>query len=310
MRVSLLLSAFVAALSLAVPASAKLSPGKVPLGTFRLWTPKDGRIAWQSGGIRIHIESAPCATPPQTEGCRFDPQNNQPLVTVHAPGLPVYRVLGDRQSAWYRIAVVRFERGDARPGVVIENQSGGSSGTVREQLLIPRERSFRQAWLPGDLQGELPNRLKDLSGDGRIDFVLGDGAFAFAFGCNSCTPRPAIVLTVRHGRPIDASRLPGYAAAFRPDLPVFRKSCFDLAQRYRNGSCAAYVATAARLGLYAAAWRQMLRHYNRERIDIWQDCTARPAQWGADGCPAGKETHYATFPTSLAAFLRKTGYIR
>lgn len=310
MHVSLLVSALVAASSLAVPAVAKSGPDTVPTGTFRAWMPRDGRVAWISGGVRIQIEPAPCATPPQTEGCRFDPQNNQPMVTVRAPGLPGYRVLGDRQSGWYRIAVVRFERGDARPGVVIENQSGGSSGDVREQLLIPRGRSFRQTWLPGYLQGELPGRLKDLSGDGRIDFVLGDGAFAYAFGCNACTPRPAIVLTVRHGRPIDASRLPGYAAAFRPDLPVFRKRCFDLAQRYRNGSCAAYVATAARLGRYAAAWRQMLRHYNREGIDIWQDCTVPPAQWGPGGCPAGKQTNYATFPQSLAAFLRKTGYIR
>ncbi|WP_440844110.1 hypothetical protein [Sphingomonas sp. 22176] len=304
------MSVLVAALSLGVPAAAKLRPGKVPLGTFRPWKPSDGRVAWRSGGIRIQIEPAPCATPPQTEGCRFDPQNNQPLVTVHAPGLPIYRVLGDRQSSRYRVAVVRFERGDARPGVVIENQSGGSSGDVREQLLFPRGRRFRQTWLPGYLQGALPDRLKDLSGDGRIDFVLGDGAFAYAFGCNACTPRPAIVLTVRHGRPIDASRLPDYAAAFRPDLPVFRKRCFDRAQRYRNGSCAAYVATAARMGLYAAAWRQMLRHYNREGIDIWQDCTVPPAQWNGGGCPSGKQTHYATFPQSLAAFLRKTGYSR
>ncbi len=310
MRVSLLVSALVAALAFAVPAVARSGQAAVPPGTFRSWKPGDGRVAWISGGVRIAIEPAPCAKPPQTEGCRYDPENNQPLVTVRAPGLPVYRALGDDQSSFYRVAVVRFERGDARPGVVIENQSGGSAGNVREQLLIPRGRAFRQVWLPGELQGELPRRLRDLSGDGRIDFVLGDGRFAFAFGCNACTPRPAVVLTVRHGRAIDVSRAPAYAAVFRRDLPLFRRRCFDRQEGYRNGSCAAYVATAARLGRYAAAWRQMLRHYNRKGIDLWQDCTVPPAQWGRDGCPAGKHTHYATFPQSLAAFLRKTGYIR
>jgi len=309
MRVSLLVSALVAALSLAVPASAKLGPGKVPLGTFRPWKPTDGRVAWRSGGIRIRIEPAPCATPPQTEGCRYDPQNNQPLVTVRAPGLPAYRALGDSQSSFYRVAVVRFERGDVRPGVVIENQSGGSSGNVREQLLIPRGGSFRQAWLPGYLQGELPDRLEDLSGDGRIDFVLGDGAFATAFGCNACTPGPPVVLTLRHGRPVDVSRAPAYAAIFRREMQRVRPVCFGGDRSYRNGSCADYVASAARAGQHAVAWRQMLRHYNREGIDIWQDCTV-PPQWNGGGCPAGKRTHYATFPQSLAAFLRKTGYIR
>lgn len=309
MRVSLLVSALVAALSLTVPAVAKPGREKVSLGTFRAWKPSDGRVAWISGGIRIQIEPAPCAKPPQTEGCRYDPENNQPLVTVRAPGLPVYRALGNDQSSFYRIAVVRFERGDARPGVVIENQSGGSAGNVREQLLIPRGRGFRQAWLPWQLQGALPKRLRDMSGDGRIDFVLEDGRFGNAFGCNACTPRPPVVLTLRHGRPIDVSRASAYAAIFRREMRQVRPVCFGRDRWTQSGSCADYVASAARAGQFAAAWRQMLRHSHEDAPTLWQDCTVPPAEWGRAGCPAGKQTHYATFPQSLAAFLRKTGYI-
>ncbi|MHA6718435.1 hypothetical protein ACX40Y_03190 [Sphingomonas sp. RS6] len=297
-------------MSLVSPAFAQTASEQVPAGTFRFWKPKDGRVSWQSGGVRIQIEPAPCETPPQTEGCRWDPQNNQPLVTVEAPGLPVYRVLGDSQSSYYRVAVVRFEPGDARPGVVIENQSGGSAGGVREQLLIPQRQGFRQAFLPGQLQGELPARLSDLSGDGRIDFVLGDGRFAYQFGCGACTPRPPVVLTVRRGQPLDVSREPAYAAIFRRDMARLRARCFNPADADRNGSCAAYVADAARISQFPDAWQQMLRHYNRESRTLWQDCDVSPSRWAGHGCPAGHQSHYRDFPESLAAFLRKAGYIR
>jgi len=308
MRVSLLVSALVAALSFAVPASA--ATAEVPLGTFRAWEPSDGRVAWVSGGVRVQIEPAPCARPPQTDGCRFDPQNNRPLVTIRAPGLPVYRALGDGQSSHYRVAVVRFERGDTRPGVVIENRPGGSAGLVHEQLLLPRGHGFRQAWLSGHVRDEMPERLTDRSGDGRVDFVLGDRRFALAFGCNACTPRPPRITTVRHGRLVDVSREPAQFPILRRALTVSRRGCFDRGNPDRNGNCAAYVATAAQLGYYPAAWQQMLRHYNPESIDLWQDCAVPPSEWHGEGCPAGRETHYATFPQSLAAFLRKTGYIR
>jgi hypothetical protein len=308
MRVSLPVLALVAALSLVSPAPAQPAAEQVPVGTLRFWKPGDGRVAWQSGGVHIQIEPAPCETPPQTEGCRWDPQNNQPLVTVTAPGLPAYRALGDDQSSFYRIAVVRFEPGDARPGIVIENQSGGSAGGVREQLLIPERQGFRQAFLPGQLQGELPAQLSDLSGDGRIDFVLGDGRFAYQFGCGACTPRPAVVLTVRHGKPVEVSREPAYGRVIREDMKTLRARCFDRHERYRNGSCAAYVADAARIGQFSVAWQRMLRHYNREGIDIWQHRNVPPSRWAGHGCPAGHETHYRDFPQSLAAFLRKAGY--
>lgn len=270
------------------PTDAAAPPALVAPAHFRLWSPREGAAEWQSAGVRIAMVPAPCTIPPN-EACRFDGRNNQAQVTVSAPGMAPVRVLTDNRSSYYRIAVVQFDRRDARPGVVIENESGGSAGTVRVQLLVPIASVFRETWLPGTLHGQLPAPLRDLSGDGRVDFVLGDGRFGSAFGCNGCTPRPPVVLTLRNGVPTDVSGERPYAAIFRADMAEQRRVCLSTT-RYRNGACAAYVADAARLGQFDAAWARMLPQYERDG-DVWESA------------------RYRSFPESLRAFLHHTGYI-
>lgn len=271
-------------------------------GALRFWKPADGRAAWTSDGVGIEIVAAPCETPPRTEGCRFDPQNNQAELVVTAPGVAPFRVRSDDQSSYYRVAVVRFDRRDPRPGVVIVNDSGGSGGDVRVQLLVPSGAGYRETWLPGHLQDELGETLTDISGDGAIDFVLGDGAFDSAFGCNACTPRPPVVLTLREGVPTDVSREPAFAEIYRKDMAVRRKVCISEAPD-RNGTCAAWVADAARIGAFDAAWDEMRRHYDRKGA-LWQSCTV-----AAYPCPAGRGTAFRSFPESLRAFLQRAGYV-
>lgn len=290
------------------PASVRPDGEEVAPGAFRFWSPRSGQAAWTSDGVHIAIAPAPCDTPPQTEGCRWDPQNNQGEVTITAPGKAPVTVRTDSQSSYYRIAVVRLEAADTRPGVVIENESGGSGGDVREQLLLPSGNGYREAILPGHLQGELPKTLADISGDGAIDFVLGDGNFDGVFGCNACTPRPPIVLTLRHGIPVDVSREPAYAPVFRKDMARLRPICLS-DKRYRNGACAAYVADAARIGRFPAAWAGMLRHWERAENDLWQSCEVPYSEWADHRCPPGKGSAYKTFPESLHAFLGRAGYI-
>ena len=309
MRVLLFLATVAASFLLAAPVAIGHPAETVAEGAFHFWKPSDGVVTWTSAGVRIRIEPAPCRTPPQTEGCSFDHVNNQPLVTVTAPGLPDYRTLGDSQSSFYRIAVARLQPGDSRPGIVLENQSGGSGGDVREQILLPDGSGYREQILPGYLQGELPAKISDLSGDGVADFVLGDGAFDSAFGCNACTPRPPVVLSFRNGMAVDVSRERAYRGLFQREMAKLRTRCFDRTDADRNGSCAAYVAVAARAGRYATAWRQMLRHYNPKGVDFREGCDMPRARWPGGDCPAGHRTPSPPFPESLAAFLRAAGYI-
>lgn len=276
----------------ALPAQASIDP--VSVGSFREWSPRDGIVQWDSGGLHITLAPAPCTRPPQTVGCG-EGVNNQARITVAAPGRPAYQVLSDAQATYYRISVVRFDRRDARPGVVIENDSGGSSGDVRAQLLVPQGRAYRQLWLPdgwGSLQGSLAGRLTDISGDGRIDFVLGDGRFAYVFGCGACTPRPPRVFTLRGGALVDVSRERAYAGVYREDMARLGKVCASSASG-RNGACAAYAADAARIGRFEAAWTLVQRHHE-PGADLWEP---------EDG------TRFRSFLESLHAFLRKNGYI-
>ncbi|MEP9358854.1 hypothetical protein [Sphingomonas sp. KR3-1] len=296
-------------LLLLAAASAPSRPEiQVAPAAMRLWMPREGRVSWVSDGVHVSIAPAPCDNPPRSEGCRFDPQNNQAEVTVTpANGAPV-TVRTSNQTSYYRLAVVRFHAGDARPGLVIENQSGGSAGDVWVQLLLPEGAGYHEQWLPDRLQGALPATLADLSGDGAIDLVFEDGRFAYVFGCGACTPRPPRVFTVRAGKPVDVSREPGYARAYRAEMARLAPICLS-SRRYRNGACAAYVADAARVGQFDKAWAKMLRHWERAENDLWQSCSVPRSAWAGDNCPPASSSHYRTFPESLRAFLRATGYI-
>lgn len=287
-------------LAVAVLGTAPSAPPEtVKPGTFRFWKPSDGAAHWVSDGVRIDIAPAPCPPPPSA--CSPDSPKNVAEVIVTAPGLAPFRTRTDDHAFYHRIAVARFNKRDARPGVVIENDSGGSGGYVREQLIVARDNGFQVQWIPDQdtvLSGSLGEKLTDRTGDGKIDFVLGDGRFAYVFGCGACTPRPLRVFTMRDGTIADVTRAPDHAAIVRADMRRLRKICISKA-RYRNGACAAYVAEAATIGAFDAAWAEMLNHYEADG-QLWAPEDADAKRVGAP---------HRSFPESLRAFLRHTGYI-
>lgn len=289
------------------------APASVPMGRFQTWLSSEKvPIAITSDGVAVHVEALPCpARPVGDSSCRWGGYNNQALVTVRAPGLAPVSVTTDPQASHARIAVVRFGRADPRPGVIIESQSGGSGGDLTVQLLVPVGAGYRVLPLTrsdgGRIQGEIADGPRDVSGDGRIDLILHDGAFANVFGCNACTPRPPRVFAVKQGRVVDESRDPTLRSVFADDMARLEPLCLSK-QDYRNGACAAYVADAARAGRFVSAWTRMLTHYEHGR-DIWEPCDLPASAWTGHGCPAGHVILYRSFPESLRAFLTKAGYL-
>lgn len=288
-------------------------PPQVPLGTFQTWLSfKKVPIAFTSGGVTVRVAALPCPVPSIGDStCRFDGYNNQAIVTVSSDKVATLSVTTDRQSGYARIAVVRFDSRDSRPGLIIESQYGGSGGDMTAQLLVPSGNSYRVVPMMGQsgayLQGELPDGVGDLSGDGKIDMKLEDGAFDSAFGCNACTPRPPRLFTVTHGELVDESRDPALRGVFAADMARLAPACLSNA-RYRNGACAAYVADAARAGRFENAWALMLKHYERGG-DLWEPCSVPVSTWINHRCPEAHITHFKTFPDSLRAFLTRTGYL-
>ncbi|MBJ6122716.1 hypothetical protein [Sphingomonas mollis] len=289
------------------------APIDVPIGRFQTWNSFEKRpAAFISGGVSVRVEALPCpAQPDGDSSCRWEGYNNQAAVTVSAPGVVPRSITTDRQSAYVRIAVVRFRESDSRPGLIIESQYGGSGGDMRAQLVMPSGNGYRV--LPMDLphgqrlQGEIANAPRDLSGDGRIDLKLEDGSFESVFGCNACTPRPPRLFTVKDGKLVDESRDPALRIVFATDMARLAPICLSKT-RYRNGACAAYIADAARAGQFKMAWAAMLQHYEPDG-NLWEPCDVQVSALTNYRCPEGHITHFKDFPASLRAFLMRTGYL-
>lgn len=286
------------------------APADVPVGRFQTWSSfKKVPLTFNAGGVSVRVEALPCpAQPVGDSACGWEGYNNQAKVTVTAPGRAPVTITTDRQSSYARVAVVRFDRRDRRPGVIVESQYGGSGGNMTMQLVIPVGHDYRVAALDGYrgsyLQGGLADLPRDLSGDGRIDLKLEDGAFDSAFGCNACTPRPPLVFAVKQGRIVDESRDPALRGVFAEDMARLAPICLSDAHE-RNGACAAYVADAARAGSFKRAWALMLAHYEHDD-DRSRRCDLPATAWTDHRCPEG---HLTPFPAALHAFLVLAGYL-
>jgi hypothetical protein len=219
------------------------APADVPVGQFREWLSfKKQSLDFTSGGVTVHVAPLPCPEKPVGDSaCRWDGFNNQGSVTVSAPGIRPVTVTTDRQSECARIAVVRFEPRDPRPGVIIESQSGGSGGELTVRLLLPFGDGYRAVPMVrrggGILEGQIADFPVDQSGDGRVDLILEDAAFDSTFGCNACTPRPPRIFAVIRSVPTDESDDPALRGVFAADMARLAPGCLSNTSG-RNGTCA------------------------------------------------------------------------
>jgi hypothetical protein len=258
----------------------------VPIGAFRTWGIHPGLpLSFVAGGLTVKVEATPCEVPAKNEGCNFDGISNQAIVSVSRPGLPPFRMTSDSQASFVRVAVVRLAAGRGHAGLVVDNQWGGSGGFTAVTVIEPSVSGFHAVPLQyrgsAALIGEVSVFSRSLSRDSQPGFVLEAPGFNFSGECNACTRGVPLVLTIRDGRSVDVSDDPAVRPLFAHDLPAHRRICVSDVKE-RNGSCAAFVADAARLGQAPSAWHVMLSHYRHE--------------------PAG-------YPAALRSFLVTWGYI-
>lgn len=111
------------------------------------------------------------------------------------------------------------------------------------------------------------------------------------------------------GEVVDVSARPGFRRLFERAMARDRKFCLgEEGDGSRNGACAAYVASAARLGRFESAWAEMLRAHDRESewLHWGSGCKVVPS---FSGCPSDQITGYKTFPEALRQFLIEHGYL-
>jgi hypothetical protein len=235
----------------------------------------------------------------------------RPIVTVSAPGskLVTLSKAGPDASDLYdnlRVTVGRWDRA-GHLFVMLTSYSGGAHCCTLLRLAAPIGASLKPVEFD-EMDGDFFRVPRDLDGDGRLDFVIVDQGFLYAFTSYAASYAPPRVYNVTDRGVVDVSSRPSFAPLFRRDMAAAGKACMDRQNSGRNGACAAYVADAARLGQFDQAWKVMLRSYDRNSswelppacLDIHLDGT----------CLDKAVVHYNNYPDSLRAFLKGFGYIR
>ena len=197
-------------------------------------------------------------------------------------------------------AVVQLDTKVPQRQVLFSSFSGGAHCCTSLTLLEVKDGAWRSTDL-GQWDGDTPALPRDVDDDGVKEFLFVDQSFLYAFDSYAGSWAPTVVMTVSDGRLRDVSAQPRFRALYQRDLPEMRKACGERA----NGACAAYVATAARVGQLDQAWAYMLRSYDQTSDWTYPSaCRVRTA----DQCPAEAEYKFETFPEALQWFLGEAGY--
>jgi hypothetical protein len=134
--------------------------------------------------------------------------------------------------------------------------------------------------------------LKQLDGDGIVEFVSSDDRFAYVFAPYVASWRPVQIWNYRSGKMVDRTR--HFLARVRADLHAIDKALPD-ARKFgeARGLIAARVADMYLLGLGSGVDRYLNKALARGDLN------------GISGYPKGRK-----YIAALKKFLRKTGYIR
>ncbi len=143
------------------------------------------------------------------------------------------------------------------------------------------------------LWGDPTYRIKDLRGDGKLEFVTKDDRFAGRFDCFACSPLPLQIWTFSGGRFRDITRM--FPSLIKADLRTYDK-CLPIRAangKDETGCLPAWAADEAMLG-HGAAIRPMLeRALGNNNL-------------GAPGSPVPSAAAYIT---SLMHFLQANDYM-
>jgi len=213
-------------------------------------------------------------------------------------------VLDHRTSAgsWSNLSfmVVQMEAADPTRQLILADYSGGAHCCTTVTVLERRDGLWNRSEL-GSWDGDTPAVPQDLDKDGRKEMVFVDQAFLYAFASYAESAAPPVIKQVRQGKISTLSTAPAFRPVFAAYLEDVRADCLAGS----NGACAAFVATAARLGQLDIAWATMLNAYDQaSEWDLPKACRIRTRET----CPAEAELTFATYPEALQWFLGENGY--
>jgi hypothetical protein len=249
--------ATMAALLLAPPALAAPAARRGQAGVNLEWpTPPRGG-AYRVGDVMLTMRN---------DVDRADSSILHRSLTIEMPGLPAFTI-DPGEADPFPPAVMVVENPHRQPIVLFQAYSGGAHCCTSVKAIVPVDGRLRAVALYDGDGGPVASAPRDVDGDGRIDFVFPDNAFYYAFASYAESLAPARIVNIVDGRAVDVSDRPQLRGVYESEIADARAACTGDegdGGGNPNGACAAYVALAARLGRFDAAWAEMLRHYRHD----------------------------------------------
>ena len=285
------------------PAEAQRRPTSRALGTQVIWSvEKNPRpVEYRFGEVTLSVK-------PWREEAGSDLV--APEVTVSAPGRAPVVMRGAQvwPSAGHHIGVGRLDRA-GNLFVELQSFTGGAHccNEIRVAVIEPRQIRLVELGAWDGSPGKMP---RDVDGDLMVDWVQRDDAFLYSFDAYAFSFSPPQIFNIVDGRAQDVSARPSFRPLFQRALNDARGKCLTRRRAdASNSACATYVASAARIGQFDAAWARVSRAYNdKHQWEYPTGCRADPHP--ETGCPDNAVIQYGGFLPSLRAFLADQGYIR
>jgi len=219
-----------------------------------------------------------------------------PTVQIAAPGGKPIRLEGpiivsaDQSNL---IGFGRLEGAEASGHVVIATPLSADRYSVHVAYRTPAGPRLVDI---GEMSAEVAEQFPvDLNRDGRREWIAPDARFVAAFGPSS--PGPPRVLQFKSGRLVDVSNDPKFREVFSAHLAGAQRLC----TLGSSTACAAFVASAARLGRASWAWDIMLRDRDNAGTLVAAPCASI-----AGDCPTSAPD---PFIAQLRRFLVEAGYV-
>jgi hypothetical protein len=222
---------------------------------------------------------------------------------IEMPGAAPFTI-DPGEEASYAPEVMVVENPSGPPLILFQTYSGGAHCCTTVQAIVERSGRLEPVTVYEGDGGPLEAPPVDLDGDGTLDFRFYDNAFLYRFASYADSFAPPLILNLVDGRVMNVSERSVFRRLFERTFTEARARCVEQEDRYRNGACAAYVASAARLGRFDEAWAEMERSYDRS------------SDWGLEHCAVDyvdgecpQRQDFASFPEALRHFLADTGYV-
>jgi len=253
------------------------------------WSPeRDGNSqAYTAEGLDLRLSSAKAG------------QIARPRLQISTADGVSTIVVGPEQafSAGASIRVTHLDSIHSKIDVLFGAFTGGAHCCMEIKVISLIDRQWRIADL-GDWDGDGMPEPRPVNGKSVL--VFGDNDFLYAFAPYAFSATPLKILKVEDGQVVNVSADPAYKGLHRQNMVENQKFC---AQK-SNGGCAAYVASAARIGSLHDAWNFMLSHFDRQSDWNLEFCDVP----GKDKC--ARSVSFKSFPEALEWFLHKHGYIQ